>query len=236
MLPFYIYKRLYMDDVYAFDLKLVCGGFGYFSTYTYGSAPGPSGLEFRTPSLLSRELFTTALNELGKGFFIIDDAESFYNWTCVQGWGVINSEFAREVVPHWLKKRECIKSPYGSFTDVLISSTSVRKRTFRGKFKNKILERDGNRCVLCSSQDELTLQHVVPYSKGGETNSRNLVTLCAKCNQNMGVEYNRELYELAGLRCDFEPSMISAHKLDLRAFERAVQFSHNIMNTRCELY
>lgn len=225
-----------MSEIYAFELKLVCGGFGYFSTYTLGSAPEPSGLEFRTPSPLSKERFIAALVELGKEYFVINDKESFYTWTCVQGWGIMSVELAREVIPHWLKKRKCIKSPFGSFTDVLISSTSVRKRTLRGKFKQKILDRDGNRCILCSSQDNLTLQHILPYSKGGETSSRNLVTLCFKCNQRMGVEYNRELYDLAGLKHGFEPSMLSVNQVTQRAFERAIQFSHNIMYTRCELY
>lgn len=225
-----------MSDTYAFDLKLVCGGFGYYSTYTLGSAPGPTGLEFRTPSRVNKVRFSAALDELGLSYMFVHDEKTFYDWTCIQGWAIVDIDFVRARMSHWLKKCECLISPYGSFTDIEIASPSIRKRTFRGKFKKRILDRDGNKCVLCPSTDQLTLQHVTPYSKGGETSFRNLVTLCATCNSQLGADSYRELYRLAGLRTGYEPSILKFSNGDDKAFWRAVQFSGNIMHTRCELY
>lgn len=221
---------------YAFDLKLVCGGYGYFSTYTLGSAPGPLGLEVRTPSEINSEGFADALKELGQDYMLVSNDQTFYDWTCIQGWAIAELGFVRAHMAHWLKSRECLVSPYGSFTDVGLASQSIRKRTFRGKFKKRILDRDNNRCVICQKTESLTLQHVRPYSKGGETSFRNLVTLCESCNQIMGADSCRELYRLAGLRSSCEPVLLKGSNYDDRAFHRAVQFSSNIMHTRCELY
>lgn len=225
-----------MSAAYAFDLKLVCGGYAYFSTDTLGSQPGPDGLEFRKPSQVNKERFAAALDDLGFNYIWINNENTYYDWTCVQGWALVDSDFARQHMSHWLKKHECLISPYGSFTDVEIAAPSIRRRTFRGKFKKRILDRDNNQCVLCTERDQLTLQHIRPHSKGGETSFRNLVTLCASCNQELGSETYRELYRLAGLQSDYEPSLLNASGGSERAFFRAVQFSSNMMHTRCELY
>lgn len=225
-----------MSSAYAFDLKLVCGGYGYFSTYTLGSAPDASGLEVRKPSLVNSDRFPDALDELGASHLLVNDEKSYYDWTCIQGWAIADADFVRQHMAHWIKSRKCLISPYGSFTDIELASASIRKRTFRGKFKQRILDRDGCRCVICSETKSLTLQHVRPYSKGGETSFRNLVTLCQRCNLEMGAETHRALYDLAGLRYSFEPSMLREFEINERAILRAAQFSRNIMHSRCELY
>jgi len=46
-----------------------------------------------------------------------------------------------------------------------------------------IRERDGNQCVSCQSEKDLTVDHVVPKSRGGFTHSANLMLLCADCNR-----------------------------------------------------
>ncbi|MGY2313133.1 HNH endonuclease [Pseudomonas sp. SDO5522_S412] len=225
-----------MSSAYAFDLKLVCGGYGYFSTLTLGSAPDSTGVEVRKPSLVNSEVFPAALEELGVSYIIVNNENSYYDWTCIQGWAIADEKFVRECIPHWIKKRKCLISPYGSFTDIELASASIRKRSFRGKFKKRILDRDGNKCINCPETDGLTLQHVRPYSQGGETSFRNLVTLCERCNQDMGAGTYRELYDLASLRYSYEPSLLRNSEVNERAIIRAAQFSTNIMHTRCELY
>jgi hypothetical protein len=50
--------------------------------------------------------------------------------------------------------------------------------------------RDGLACVWCGSTIEdgnpLTLDHLVPQSKGGSNHERNLVTSCRRCNSSRG--------------------------------------------------
>ena len=49
-------------------------------------------------------------------------------------------------------------------------------------------------CVYCGETYELhqlTLDHVLPRSKGGEDISSNVVPACTKCNQDKGSQYWR---------------------------------------------
>ena len=53
--------------------------------------------------------------------------------------------------------------------------------------RRALFARDGWRCVYCgTSGGRLTLDHVVPRSKGGESIWENVVTACAPCNLRKG--------------------------------------------------
>lgn len=45
-----------------------------------------------------------------------------------------------------------------------------------------VFRRDGHRCVYCGTSDDLTLDHVLPKSRGGANTWKNLVTCCKVCN------------------------------------------------------
>lgn len=49
-----------------------------------------------------------------------------------------------------------------------------------------VYKRDGYVCLRCSSNDDLTLDHIVPLSKGGSNTVENLQTLCRSCNASKG--------------------------------------------------
>jgi 5-methylcytosine-specific restriction endonuclease McrA len=57
-----------------------------------------------------------------------------------------------------------------------------RSRTLRAN-RSRIYKRDGYECVYCGSKKELTLDHVLPKSRGGTNEWTNLVTSCMKCNR-----------------------------------------------------
>jgi 5-methylcytosine-specific restriction endonuclease McrA len=52
--------------------------------------------------------------------------------------------------------------------------------------RQNIFKRDGHQCVYCSSREDLTLDHVVPRSRGGDSTWSNLVTACKPCNAKKG--------------------------------------------------
>jgi len=56
-----------------------------------------------------------------------------------------------------------------------------------------LFARDGWRCQYCGSAGKLTLDHVVPRSRGGDSVWENVVTSCAPCNLKKG---NRLLDEV----------------------------------------
>lgn len=45
-----------------------------------------------------------------------------------------------------------------------------------------IKERDGNKCRLCKSEENLVVHHVVPLIEGGSNDESNLITVCKKCH------------------------------------------------------
>jgi 5-methylcytosine-specific restriction endonuclease McrA len=68
--------------------------------------------------------------------------------------------------------------------------------------KKNILRRDGYTCQYCARRGEkLTVDHIVPRSRGGQTTWTNVVAACLRCNLFKG---NRTVEE-ARLRLIREP-------------------------------
>lgn len=53
--------------------------------------------------------------------------------------------------------------------------------------RKNILRRDGNRCQYCGKKaPDLTIDHIVPKSRGGTDSWENLVAACVRCNNRKG--------------------------------------------------
>ena len=68
------------------------------------------------------------------------------------------------------------------------TTTACRKQRVRLNRRN-IFARDGNHCQYCGKRfatSELSLDHIVPTCRGGETSWENLVCACVKCNVRKG--------------------------------------------------
>jgi 5-methylcytosine-specific restriction endonuclease McrA len=48
--------------------------------------------------------------------------------------------------------------------------------------RQNVFKRDDDKCVYCGSENDLTIDHVIPRSKGGNNDWANLVTCCGTCN------------------------------------------------------
>lgn len=53
--------------------------------------------------------------------------------------------------------------------------------------REAVLLRDGSRCLMCGRTDDLQMDHIVPWSRGGETTVDNLQPLCGPCNRAKGA-------------------------------------------------
>lgn len=55
------------------------------------------------------------------------------------------------------------------------------------QIRDLVYRRDGHACVACGSGENLSLDHIWPWSKGGDDNHDNLQTLCRSCNSSKGA-------------------------------------------------
>jgi 5-methylcytosine-specific restriction endonuclease McrA len=81
----------------------------------------------------------------------------------------------------------------------------------RALSRKNILLRDRNACQYCAEvlpSAELTLDHVVPRSRGGLSTWENLVACCHSCNRRKG---NHLLHELNDMKLMREPRSFSLH-------------------------
>lgn len=67
--------------------------------------------------------------------------------------------------------------------------------------RQNIFRRDHNKCQYCGLMNDLTLDHLIPRSKGGKSTWVNLVTACKTCNSKKGDLSP----EKAGMRLSREP-------------------------------
>lgn len=76
----------------------------------------------------------------------------------------------------------------------LLSYVRVPKSVQRKISRRALFARDGWRCVYCGDgTSRLTLDHVVPRSRGGDSVWENVVTSCAPCNLRKGNRLPEEL-------------------------------------------
>lgn len=68
--------------------------------------------------------------------------------------------------------------------------------------KRNVLIRDGFRCAYCGARHgRLTIDHIIPRSRGGKDNFENCVACCKRCNNHKGSKTPRE----AGMRLIRKP-------------------------------
>lgn len=57
-------------------------------------------------------------------------------------------------------------------------------------------------CYNCGTRDNLSIDHIIPLSRGGNHSIGNLMTLCRPCNSSKGkkllVEWHQDLYAVRG--------------------------------------
>ncbi len=81
----------------------------------------------------------------------------------------------------------------------------------RALSRKNILLRDHNTCQYCAcvlTTGDLTLDHVLPRSRGGSSTWENLVACCHECNRRKG---NQLLHELKDMQLLREPRPFSLH-------------------------
>lgn len=85
-------------------------------------------------------------------------------------------EFTKHQQPHYKEEGSKIPPPQGHEDSGYIAfGVSESKR-------QEIFDRDGRKCLECGATERLSLDHIIPRSKGGTNDDDNLKTLCVSCN------------------------------------------------------
>ena len=117
------------------------------------------------------------------------------NVTTVRRAHVLVFKGKAEVIEH-------LEHPLRSATDTypwphvirLVTYVSVPRTVQRKISRRALFARDGWRCVYCgTSTGRLTLDHVIPRSRGGDSVWENVVTSCAPCNLRKGNRLPEEV-------------------------------------------
>ncbi|MDP5120969.1 MAG: HNH endonuclease [Spirosomaceae bacterium] len=82
--------------------------------------------------------------------------------------------------------------------------------------RQNIFKRDNNSCCYCGSKKDLTLDHVMPKSRGGKTSWTNLATACRRCNTKKGNSTPEEAQMPLSVK-PFRPTFI----MFLREFDKS---------------
>ena len=88
---------------------------------------------------------------------------------------------------------ECLENLYKyhnfiSDSDKKDHGIEVIRKKISEKIRNRIFKRDDYKCKICGSKDNLIIDHIIPFSKGGITEIDNLQTLCKNCNSKKGIK------------------------------------------------
>ena len=76
----------------------------------------------------------------------------------------------------------------------LVSYVRIPRDTHRRKITRRaVFARDDWTCQYCGSRSNLTVDHVVPRSKGGPSTWDNIVASCAPCNRRKGDSLPRQV-------------------------------------------
>jgi 5-methylcytosine-specific restriction endonuclease McrA len=76
----------------------------------------------------------------------------------------------------------------------LLAYVRVPRAVQRRISRRALFARDGWRCQYCGTAGRLTLDHVVPRSRGGDSVWENVVASCAPCNLRKGDRLPEEVH------------------------------------------
>jgi len=227
------------STAYAFSLDSVQRKYMYYRTVSlFSGSFADHGRDQRKPHPVIASSFRRIMEFLGQPYRWVCSDDELVAWRARYGWALIQNDYATLRLPALLGSRTCVKSAIGLFWDVDLPRNRAAGRRIRPDLRRKVLERDGDHCIECGKGEvdgeQLTMDHVIPFSRGGETTEGNLVTLCESCNHAHGNADHAHLFVLAGLDHGWDPGLLHdgiASEPDARSF--AMMLSQNTMVSRC---
>ena len=93
---------------------------------------------------------------------------------------------------------------------VVSLKTYIKPATHPAFTRFNLFLRDRFECQYCGSPNDLTFDHVIPRSKGGQTSWENVVAACSPCNLRKGGRLPKEC-DMFPAQKGFKPSVQDLH-------------------------
>lgn len=95
-----------------------------------------------------------------------------------------------EIIPQ--KIADCLKKHADPCTKES-RRIAASKFTANPSNRKKVFDEHGRVCRFCGAIEKLTLDHIIPVSRGGEDCLGNMQVLCSSCNSRKGAKLESEL-------------------------------------------
>lgn len=158
-------------------------------------------------STLLRAFDETSLSgELRLAFLAVGDSGGFASTNSVREWTNLSIERTEDLLGQLvelglLRRAASDDTNYWIAWGLFEESDQARVQSGHRQWmpssetRRRILERDEYACTYCGAKENLTLDHVIPRSKGGGHDDFNLVTCCRSCNTSKGTKSVTEFIE-----------------------------------------
>ena len=96
-------------------------------------------------------------------------------------------ELEKEQIRKELLEKERLRNLRRQVKKELVESGHItqgeKREPIPQDIQDKVWTRDGGKCVVCGSSENLEFDHIIPFSRGGSNTYRNLQLLCENCNR-----------------------------------------------------
>lgn len=120
-------------------------------------------------------------------------------WEARVAWKAANQELLSAEKTAWLERHPGYMAAAVAKRRALKKHAPIVERIDR----NQIIERDRSTCYLCArhlERSEITLDHVIPLTRGGSHTHANLKVACRSCNSAKGNRTLEEFHARRGIR------------------------------------
>lgn len=97
---------------------------------------------------------------------------------------------------------------YNTPQGYLYSLQTLTSKEARKMWRKRIKEQWDHSCAYCGSKENLTIDHVIPKSKGGLNYTQNVICSCLSCNGSKANSDWKEWYENQDFYCAVKKSRI----------------------------
>lgn len=83
---------------------------------------------------------------------------------------------------------------YSTSDELLYNLEATTSSEAKRKWRQSIKEKWNYECAYCGSEENLTLDHITPRSKGGSDRLTNVLCACKECNNSKGHQFWSDWY------------------------------------------